>query len=376
MGARRAGWLDRWRQRWLAGAVAAAPRRAEAELLQGLLEEPGSWAPLARLLADLAAAHPGAAPCLLLDEPGLAEPLRRPAAFCAEADCPLRDLPALRAGPCRPCRARGEPRQLWPLEQGGQAALALQDFTGRQHRALLAWLPLLAASVHGIARQRARLRLERHGQDTLLARELHDSVAQQLGFLAFQANRLQGQLQRPQQAAPLLEELRHGLQAVQRQVRELIGNARLSLDGRSLRQSLLDSVEEFGRRSTIVFELDNRLPDGLLDDEQALQVLQIVREALANIVRHSHARTARIDLRLARGELRVAVEDDGIGLQASGETGHFGLSIMRERALAIGASLSVKTIPPRGTRVALRLPGVAAQPEEKADAQRHLAADR
>jgi two-component system nitrate/nitrite sensor histidine kinase NarX len=111
----------------------------------------------------------------------------------------------LRAGPCRPCRARGEPRQLWPLESGGHAALALQDATGRQHRALLAWLPLLAASAHGIARQRARLRLERHGQDTLLARELHDSVAQQLGFLAFQANRLQGQLQRPQQAAPLLE---------------------------------------------------------------------------------------------------------------------------------------------------------------------------
>jgi len=107
-----------------------------------------------------------------------------------------------------------------------------------------------------------------------------------------------------------------------------------------------------------------------------LQVLQIVREALANIVRHSHARTARIDLRLARSEPRVTVEDDGVGLQACGETGHFGLSIMRERALAIGAGLSVKTIPPRGTRVALRLPGVARDPEEKADAQRHLAADR
>ena len=86
--------------------------------------------------------------------------------------------------------------------------------------------------------------------------------------------------------------------------------------------------------------------------------------------------TARIDLRLARGELRVTVEDDGVGLQACGETGHFGLSIMRERALAIGAGLSVKTIPPRGTRVALRLPGVALDPEEKVDAQRHLAADR
>ncbi|MDF3933115.1 sensor histidine kinase [Pseudomonas citronellolis] len=376
MGAGPAGWLGGWRRRWVSGAAVAAPRRAEAELLRGLLDEPGSWAPLARLLGELEAAHPRALPCLLLDEAGLPEPLQRPASFCAEADCPLRDLPALRPTQCAPCRARGVARELWPLEPGGHAALAIDGRSAEACAPLREWLPLLAASVQGVARQRARQRLERHGQDTLLARELHDSVAQQLGFLAFQASRLQGQLQRPQQAAPLLEELRHGLQGVQRQVRELIGNARLSLDGRSLRQSLLDSVEEFGRRSTIVFELDNRLADDLLDDEQALQVLQIVREALANIVRHSHARTARIDLRLRDGELWVNVEDDGIGLRPSGESGHFGLSIMRERALAIGAALRVESIQPRGARVALRLPGVSGTREEGADGQHHAAVDR
>lgn len=374
MGGRGAGWLERWRQRRLAGAVAASPRRIDAELLQGLLEEPGSWAPLARLLGELAAAYPTQAPCLLLDELGLPAPLQRPAAFCAAADCPLRGTPAA-GGLCQPCASRGEYRQLWPLEVGGGAVLMLQGRATRHCRPLLEQLPLLAAGVRGIARQRARLRLERHGQDTLLARELHDSVAQQLGFLAFQANRLQGQLLRPQQAAPLLDDLRHGLQGLQRQVRELIGNARLSLEGRSLRQSLLDSVEEFGRRSTLVFELDNRLPDDLLDDEQALQVLQIVREALANIVRHSHARTARIDLRLADGELLATVEDDGIGLRGGAEGGHFGLSIMRERALAIGADLRVHAIQPHGVRVALRLPGLCV-PQEENHAQRHTAADR
>lgn len=367
------GWLERWRRRWQAGAARGAPRRAEVALLQGLVDEPGSWAPLARLLAELAQEHPAARPCLLLDEAGLVAPLQRPTDFCDRTDCPLRQLSTLRAGRCGPCRERGEWRRFWPLQNDGQATLVAR---GRGAQRLADWLPLLEACVHGVARQRARQRLQQHGQDTLLARELHDSVAQQLGFLAFQANRLQGQLRQPQKAEPLLDELRHGLQGLQRQVRELIGNARLSLDGRSLRQSLLESVEEFGRRSTIVFELDNRLPDELLDDEQALQVLQIVREALANIVRHSHARTARIELRQLRDELQVVVEDDGIGLQGGAAHGHFGLSIMRERALTIGASLSVQSIPPRGTQVALRLCGLTITPEDNADAQRHLAADR
>ncbi|ASD20693.1 TPA: histidine kinase [Pseudomonas aeruginosa] len=340
------------------------PRRMEV-LLQGLLDEPGSWLPLAHLLDQLAAESSAAPPLLLLDEAELVAPLLRPTQFCNEMDCPMRNLAALSAGLCRPCLARGERRRLWPLEGGCNALLLVR---GRSPSCLPHWLPLLEVCVQGISRQRAKQRLQQYGQDTELARELHDSVAQQLGFLALQAKQLQGRLRHPEEAEPLLGELRHGLQKLQRQVRELIGNARLSLEVHSLRQSLLDSVEEFGRRSTIVFELDNRLPDNLLDNEQTLQVLQIVREALANIVRHSHARVARIDLRLERNEVLVAVEDDGIGLQACPANGHFGLSIMRERALTIGGSLSVQSIQPRGTRVVLRLSGFASNQEDNADA--------
>jgi two-component system nitrate/nitrite sensor histidine kinase NarX len=107
---------------------------------------------------------------------------------------------------------------------------------------------------------------------------------------------------------------------LQRQVRELITSARLTMDGRSLRQALADSVAEFSRRCIIVFELDNRLADDALSPETELQILQIMREALANAVRHSHARHVRIELRQTQdGEVSVSVEDDGIGLSpASG----------------------------------------------------------
>lgn len=375
MGQPGAGWLGGWWRSRSGDAVAAA-RHAEAELLRDLLDEPGSWEPLARLLAELDRRHPRARARLLVADAHPPEPLQPCASFCAELDCPLRAQPLLTATLCGACRTHGRTRQLWPLAQETTAVLVLDSDFARDCEPLREWLPLLASAAQGVARQRARLRLERHGQDTLLARELHDSVAQQLGFLAFQASRLQSQLARSQQAAPLLEELRTGLQGVQRQVRELICNARLTLGGRTLRQSLVDSVEEFGRRSTLVFELDNRLPDELLDEEQALQVLQIVREALANIVRHSHARTARLDLRLCGDAVEVSVQDDGIGLRPITEGGHFGLSIMRERALAIGASLSVERTQPRGTRVFLRLPGVVRHLEEETDAKRHTAADR
>ena len=87
----------------------------------------------------------------------------------------------------------------------------------------------------------------------------------------------------------MLQELCGGLSQLQRQVRELITSARLTMDGRSLRQALADSVAEFSRRCIIVFELDNRLADDALGPETELQILQIIREALANAVRHSHA---------------------------------------------------------------------------------------
>ncbi|SDI71231.1 sensor histidine kinase [Pseudomonas panipatensis] len=382
-----------WRKTWAAGGTrgidAARLRAAELALLGELLEEPGSWSPLARFMAALGRVDLR----LLLEQSDLPAPLSRARDCCGEAACPLREPAALsHAQACATCLRQGRRRLLCPLPakaRRGYGVLLLDDCAEPESpaaRALQPLLPLLASACQGVRRLRARQRIEQHGQNSALARELHDSVAQQLGFLSFQANRLHGQLQQPEQATALLDELRRGLSGLQRQVRELISNARLSLDGRSLRQALADSLDEFGRRSQIVFDLDNRFPDGLLDDEEELQILQIVREALANIVRHSHARSARIELRQADGALCVQVEDDGIGLQGGcAEGNHFGLSIMQERAASIGASLRVEGLLPQGTRVGLWLAlgergadhGQGQYQEEPASAsQRHLAADR
>lgn len=198
----------------------------------------------------------------------------------------------------------------------------------------------------------------------VLAHELHDSVAQQLSFLAFQARRIETLLEKPSRAAPLVSELRSVLSRLQKQVRELITGARIGMQGRTLREALADAVDEFSRRSSIVFELDNRLPDQTLAPDSELQVLQIVREALANVVRHSQARQVRIELRPVPGhKVMVTVEDDGIGMNTGAAPSlgeHYGLAIMRERAEAIGATLAIEPAGPRGVRVALHAPCAAA----------------
>ena len=100
-----------------------------------------------------------------------------------------------------------------------------------------------------------------------------------------------------------------------------------------------------------MFSLDNRLPGHCLPAESELQVLQIVREALANVVRHSHARQVWIRLWPSTDGGVVEVCDDGVGLpQYLPSSGHFGLHIMRERAAAIGAELRIEPASTGGTR--------------------------
>lgn len=278
--------------------------------------------------------------------------------------CPWRNSTLVdTAQACGPCRKRGVHRLLCPLPQdrdGNQGLLLLETprAVGSSWRQLLEEVAqAVSVTVSLLRHTREQQRKQATSHHGVLARELHDSVAQQLGYLSFQARLLRSQTGEPEQADAALQELCGGLSQLQRQVRELITSARLTMDGRSLRQALADSVAEFSRRCIIVFELDNRLADDALNPEIELQILQIIREALTNAVRHSHARHVRIELRQRQnGHTSVSVEDDGIGLSpASGAQNHFGLSIIRERAASIGAQLTIEAIRPHGVRVHLGL---------------------
>jgi two-component system, NarL family, nitrate/nitrite sensor histidine kinase NarX len=189
-----------------------------------------------------------------------------------------------------------------------------------------------------------------------IARELHDSLAQSLSYLKIQVARLQvladGDTGRDEKAA-VLQELRDGLNSAYRELRELITTFRLKTDGRGLTAALKETVDEFGRRADVEIQLRNRLADGQLSVNEEIHVLQIVREALCNVIQHAGAERAWVTL-TSSGDSHVSltIADDGFGMAAKPEKPqHHGLAIMRDRARYLGGEMSTKPRAEGGTRV-------------------------
>ncbi|MBN8442089.1 MAG: HAMP domain-containing protein [Thauera sp.] len=194
---------------------------------------------------------------------------------------------------------------------------------------------------------------------SVIARELHDSLAQALSYMKIQVSLMQPLLADPEKAAsaaPVLADLREGINAAYRQLRELLVSFRIELDG-DFPDLLRVAVDECAERSGVSVALDARLADCALSPNQEVHVLQIVREALSNMVRHACARAASVSLSCeGAGGVRVCIEDDGVGLgmPPADAWQHHGLTIMRERARGLGGTLEIGQRPGGGTRVLLR----------------------
>ena len=190
-----------------------------------------------------------------------------------------------------------------------------------------------------------------------IARELHDSLAQSLSYTKIQIARLSANIAReghsPQSLAVLME-LREGVNGAYRELRELLTTFRLGLGEEGFAGALRDTVAEFERRSGVRTTLINDLLKVELSANEQVHVLQVVREALTNIEHHAHARHAWVSLIRGEGQvIAVAIEDDGVGIKGDqSPRGHFGLSIMRDRAQSVGGELGIERREP-GTRVRL-----------------------
>jgi two-component system nitrate/nitrite sensor histidine kinase NarX len=207
-------------------------------------------------------------------------------------------------------------------------------------------------------RMRESRRLVLHEERSIIARELHDSLAQSLSYLKIQVTRLAAALEDPdgrQKPKAVLGELRDGISSAYRQLRELLTTFRLRMDDRGLRQALQDTVQEFCERSAVDIALDDRLPVSLLTPNEEIHVLQIVREALSNVVRHANARRASVVLSVDDRDVEVRVSDNGRGyLPPNDQAAHYGLTIMRERTLSLAGTLTLDTLSGGGTLVRLR----------------------
>ena len=198
---------------------------------------------------------------------------------------------------------------------------------------------------------------------TMLAHELHDSLAQTLASLRFRASMLQKTLKQgaqPGNAANEVEQIRTEIDEANFELRELLAHFRIRMDERGLIPAIEDLIDRFGQEGDIQVFFQNECADLHLPPMLEVHLLHIIQEALTNIRKHSDAKNVRVLVRCSPTQLfHALIEDDGMGIEADiseaqpGE--HVGLTIMRERAKRIGAILTIESESGEGTRVELEL---------------------
>jgi len=198
---------------------------------------------------------------------------------------------------------------------------------------------------------------------TRMAHELHDSLAQTLASLRYQIRLFDDSLLNRGDDAIIwqeLEKLEENIDLAYAELRSLITHFRAPVDGKGIVHVVERLVERFKRDTDFeVFYYHNWSLEHLNRDIE-IEAVRIVQEALANIRKHSQAKTVRILLYSAEdGKCSILIEDDGIGLaedrptpnQETGE--HIGLSVMQERAQRINGEIQFESEAGEGTLVQL-----------------------
>ncbi len=227
---------------------------------------------------------------------------------------------------------------------------------------------LLDAMVRHLASSMESLRaaaLEREAavsdERSLIARELHDSIAQSLAFLKIQTQLLRDAVSKGNDAARdrSMAELDVGVRECYADVRELLVHFRTRANEEDIEQALRTTLSKFGHQTGISAQLSMEGHGLPLDADVQIQVLHMVQEALSNVRKHAGA--SRVEVRVQRHpQWRFEVTDNGVGFDASRasapDSPHVGLRIVRERAEGIGAHVEVKSAPGEGTTVCIGLP--------------------
>ncbi len=196
---------------------------------------------------------------------------------------------------------------------------------------------------------------ERH----LLARELHDSIAQSLAFLKIQVQLMREAIKtrNDTEITKILEEIDVGVRESYGDVRELLLHFRTRANAEDIEPALATTLQKFEHQSGIKTTLTMQGQGLPLAPDVQIQVLHIIQEALSNIRKHAHASQAWLDVQ-QQPTWRFEVRDDGIGFKPDADEfdeTHVGLRIMTERAQRIGAHIEVVSTPARGSSVILTL---------------------
>ena len=229
--------------------------------------------------------------------------------------------------------------------------------------AFLTLLTILYLIRVGLIEREISLRFEERMTERMrIARELHDTLLQSLQGLVLSFASFSAQATAPPEVR---EQIEHSLDLADQLVisgRERIRDLRGALaHAGDLNAALSATVDEASSGSWANFNVTVEGLSRPLQEVVQDEAMWIVREALANARQHAEANAIQILVTFQKDELRIAVRDNGHGFDfepfAAPNEGHFGIIGMRERAEAIGGSLSINTSPGEGTHVELSVRG-------------------
>jgi NarL family two-component system sensor histidine kinase LiaS len=253
--------------------------------------------------------------------------------------------------------AWGLTRRLGRLARAAQAwsrgdfSVVVKDRSKDEIGQLSRELNAMAAQLENLLQARGELAtLEARNR---FARDLHDSVKQQVFATSFQIAAARALIEDDTEAAEAhLAQADELVRQAQKELNVLIQEMRpAALEGKGLAGALRDYVRGWSQRAEIPAEVHVRGErEAPLQVEQAL--FRVAQEALANVARHSGANKAEVDLIYTADTLTLEVSDDGRGFDPAQDPGEgFGLQSIRERLMRLGGRVEVESAPDEGTRI-------------------------
>jgi signal transduction histidine kinase len=228
--------------------------------------------------------------------------------------------------------------------------------------AIQAGLAIEAGRLHGQLRN-----LAVQGERERIAREMHDGLAQVLGYVNTKSQAVEELLAagRVPEARRQLAELAAAARSVYVDVREAILNLTTPVPpDRGLAAALEEYAAAYAESSKLAVRFVAGPPASraVLSAAAQAEVFSIAREALTNVRKHARAQRVTVEVALQGEELILRITDDGVGFEADvlsvgpERWPHFGLAGMRERAESVGGSIVWHSRLGAGTEVELHVP--------------------
>jgi signal transduction histidine kinase len=257
-------------------------------------------------------------------------------------------------------------RDLWQVLGFGLAiavaiAMLAIAYAGRLEQRLRRQMSMGTELAHDLQELSAKLVTAQEQERRHIARELHDEIGQALTAIKVELAFAEGSIEAAQGPTAVLQSARHITDGALHQVRDLSYLLHpAALDEFGLVSAVDEHIKTFRRRHGINVELSHSSMDGRLAPETEAAAYRIIQEALNNVAKHANATEVKVYLARQPGVLRVVIEDDGVGFDAtagrSPDRRGLGLIGMRERASYLKGTVVVESVRGRGTRIVVDLP--------------------